>query len=113
MCAICGEVSWSRAVRAEDTAKIVAEMRHRGPDDSGIWSSAQQNCVLGHARLSVIDLSPSGHQPMVDPETGNVIVFNGEIYNFQALRKACEANGDRFRSSSDTEVILALYRRHG
>jgi asparagine synthase (glutamine-hydrolysing) len=69
--------------------------------------------VLGHARLSIIDLSPLGHQPMRDPETGNCIAFNGEIYNFQALRQECEAAGDSFRSHSDTEVILALYRRHG
>jgi asparagine synthase (glutamine-hydrolysing) len=69
-------------------------------------------CVLGHARLSIIDLSPAGHQPMFDVITGNTIVFNGEIYNFQELRKKLVSAGDLFNSHSDTEVILALYRRY-
>ncbi len=92
---------------------MVEAIRHRGPDHSAVWVSPGRLCVLGHARLSIIDLTPQGHQPMVDPETGNCIVFNGEIYNFQMLRKECEDLGDTFRSKSDTEVILALYRRHG
>ena len=92
---------------------MVSGIAHRGPDDRGLWSSPNGACVLGHARLSIVDLSPAGHQPMLDPITGNAIVFNGEIYNFQVLRKDCEAAGDVFRSHSDTEVILALYRRHG
>jgi asparagine synthase (glutamine-hydrolysing) len=92
---------------------MVTGIAHRGPDDRGLWSSPTGVCVLGHARLSIVDLSPAGHQPMVDAITGNTIVFNGEIYNFQALRKNCEATGDVFKSRSDTEVILALYRRHG
>lgn len=88
-------------------------IRHRGPDDQGIWSSSNGECVFGHARLSIIDLSSLGHQPMVDQETGNCIVFNGEIYNFQALRRECEDVGYRFSSHSDTEVILVLYRKYG
>lgn len=88
-------------------------IRHRGPDDQGLWSSDSGECILGHARLAVIDLSAGGHQPMSDDATGNVIVFNGEIYNFQSLRQDCETLGDRFHSRSDTEVILALYRRYG
>lgn len=86
---------------------------HRGPDDRGFWASPGGACALGHARLSIVDLSPAGHQPMVDPLTGNAVSFNGEIYNFQALREECQSAGDVFVSSSDTEVILALYRRHG
>lgn len=86
---------------------------HRGPDDRGLWASPDGACVLGHARLAIVDLSALGHQPMLDSLTGNAIVFNGEIYNFQSLRRECEAQGDVFRSNSDTEVILALYRRHG
>ena len=92
---------------------MVSGIAHRGPDDRGLWSSPNGVCALGHARLSIIDLSPAGHQPMLDPLTGNAIVFNGEIYNFRELRKDCEAAGDMFKSHSDTEVILALYRRHG
>jgi asparagine synthase (glutamine-hydrolysing) len=92
---------------------MVVRLHHRGPDDSGLWVSSQNECVLGHTRLSIIDLSSAGHQPMIDPLTGNAITFNGEIYNFLELRKACEGAGDTFTSQSDTEVILALYRRHG
>lgn len=92
---------------------MVRRIRHRGPDDSGHWVSPARDCVLGHARLSIIDLSPLGHQPMIDSVTGNALVFNGEIYNFQSLRRECETAGDTFRSQSDTEVMLALYRRYG
>ncbi|PZO06773.1 MAG: asparagine synthase (glutamine-hydrolyzing) [Lysobacteraceae bacterium] len=113
MCGIAGHISFQRPPEAATVAEMVRRIRHRGPDDRGLWPSPKGECVLGHARLSIIDLSPLGHQPMLDPETGNCIVFNGEIYNFQALRRECEAAGDRFRSQSDTEVILALYRRHG
>ena len=113
MCGIAGGIDWGNRPGADAVAVMTAAIAHRGPDDRGLWSSPDGACVLGHARLSIIDLSPLGHQPMLDPETGNAIVFNGEIYNFQALRKDCEAAGARFRSHSDTEVILALYRRYG
>ena len=113
MCGIAGHLSFHRPPEPAKVAELVQRIQHRGPDDQGIWSSPASECVLGHARLSIIDLSPLGHQPMLDSESGNCIVFNGEIYNFQALRRECEAAGDRFRSHSDTEVILALYRRYG
>ncbi|MGE0315545.1 MAG: asparagine synthase (glutamine-hydrolyzing) [Lautropia sp.] len=113
MCGIAGHLSFSQPPCGAAIERMIGAIRHRGPDDQGVWKSPDGACVLGHARLSIIDLSPLGHQPMLDPETGNGIVFNGEIYNFQALRKQCEAAGDQFRSHSDTEVILALYRRHG
>ena len=113
MCGIVGHISFVKQPLEDQVESLVQRIRHRGPDDCGLWTSANKVCVFGHARLSIIDLSPLGHQPMVDPETGNCIVFNGEIYNFQALRQECEAAGDKFRSFSDTEVILAIYRRHG
>jgi asparagine synthase (glutamine-hydrolysing) len=106
-------VRWSSRAGSDAVSAMVEGVGHRGPDDRGLWSSPTGQCTLGHARLSVVDLSPLGHQPMIDRHTGNAIAFNGEIYNFQSLRKLCEAEGDVFRSASDTEVILALYRRHG
>jgi asparagine synthase (glutamine-hydrolysing) len=113
MCGIAGQVGLAGGVEPASVGRMIAGIRHRGPDDEGIWTSADGRCAFGHARLSIIDLSPSGHQPMIDPDTGAVVVFNGEIYNFQELRAECVRAGDRFVSHSDTEVILALYRRHG
>jgi asparagine synthase (glutamine-hydrolysing) len=112
MCGIAGELNWVFRANREAVDVMVHGIAHRGPDDRGLWSSPNGTCALGHARLSIVDLSPAGHQPMLDPNNGNAIVFNGEIYNFQSLRKDCEAAGDVFKSRSDTEVILALYRRH-
>jgi asparagine synthase (glutamine-hydrolysing) len=113
MCGIAGTLNWRAHTSGEAVDAMVTGIGHRGPDDRGLWSSPKGVCVLGHARLSIIDLSPAGHQPMLDVITGNAIVFNGEIYNFQELRKKLVSVGDLFNSHSDTEVILALYRRHG
>lgn len=112
MCGIAGE-AFCRTPDIERIREMTGRIAHRGPDDQGIWSTNSSECVLGHARLAVLDLSAAGHQPMVDDMTGNAIVFNGEIYNFQSLRQKCEALGDHFHSRTDTEVILALYRRYG
>ena len=113
MCGLAGEVHFGGAVDAAAAAHMAEGIAHRGPDDHGLWIEQGQRCVLTHRRLSIIDLSPLGHQPMLDPATGNALVFNGEIYNYRELRRQCEALGDNFRSESDTEVILALYRRYG
>jgi asparagine synthase (glutamine-hydrolysing) len=113
VCGIAGQVGWGGVPGQTDVTEIIRRIDHRGPDDSGVWRSPRGECVLGQARLSIIDLSSGGHQPMIDPETGNSIVFNGEIYNFQQRRDELIALGDSFRSDSDTEVILALYRRYG
>jgi asparagine synthase (glutamine-hydrolysing) len=88
-------------------------MIHRGPDDAGEWWSSDGRVGLAHTRLSIIDLSPAGHQPMLDASGSLSIVFNGEIYNFGDLRDELIANGHVFRSNSDTEVILAAYREWG
>lgn len=113
MCGIAGLVSSGGAIRADEMDALVSGIAHRGPDDRGIYSPPGDACVLGHTRLSIIDLSADGHQPMVCRQTGNVIVFNGEIYNFKELRQAEEGHGRCFVSHSDTEVILALYARLG
>ncbi len=113
MCGIAGSVGFATLPDVRQTAQMTRGLQHRGPDDEGIWVSDGGTCVLGHRRLSVIDLSQGGHQPMVDPVSGNAITFNGEIYNYRELRTECEAKGEKFLSTSDTEVILVLYRRLG
>jgi asparagine synthase (glutamine-hydrolysing) len=90
---------------------MIKTVRHRGPDDEGVWSD--QVCGLAHARLSIIDLSPAGHQPMETADERVWISFNGEIYNFLELRKELEDKGYFFRSHSDTEVILYGYLAWG
>lgn len=88
-------------------------MRHRGPDDAGVQIIANGQLVLGHRRLSILDLSPLGHQPMMHPSGRLWITFNGEIYNFRDIREELTDTGESFRSESDTEVILAAYWRWG
>jgi asparagine synthase (glutamine-hydrolysing) len=92
-------------------------MVHRGPDASGTWSSAPDargwGALLAHRRLSILDLSPAGGQPMVDPVTGHVVVFNGEIYNFGELRQRLLAEGQEFKSTGDTAVMLRALGLHG
>ncbi len=88
-------------------------LRHRGPDACGEWRSADGACWLGHTRLSILDPSPNGAQPMVDPDTGSALIFNGEIYNHRILRARLPHMKGRWRGESDTETILAGYRRWG
>jgi asparagine synthase (glutamine-hydrolysing) len=108
MCGICGFTG----PRADDAlSAMVRAMHHRGPDDCGSWTS--ESASLGMARLAVLDLTAAGHQPMVTDDGLIRIVYNGEVYNFAAERARLEADGVRFRSSSDTEVVLRLYERHG
>src|SRR5687768_854916 len=107
MCGIAGLVI-PHGERCADTLKgMVAALRHRGPDDEGVCFF--QSCGLGHSRLSIVDLS-TGQQPMFSPDRQTAVVFNGEIYGYQGLRRALEEYP--FRTSSDTELILALYERH-
>jgi asparagine synthase (glutamine-hydrolysing) len=113
MCGISGAVATSGA-GVTDLRKVVERMVsrqvHRGPDDSGTWDAP--GVVLGHNRLSIIDRG-GGHQPMHDESGRYTIVFNGEIYNYREIRQLLEANGHRFVSNSDTEVLLRLYIAHG
>jgi asparagine synthase (glutamine-hydrolysing) len=115
MCGIFGVVSRGSRLPADFLPKAARGLAHRGPDDSGtiLLNTAGEEIGFAHTRLSIIDLSPLGHQPMRDPVTGSWIVFNGEIYNFRELRKELEGAGVEFKSHSDTEVILAAYRVWG
>src|SRR5271170_3720208 len=122
MCGIIGILSRKAPIPPGVLEQATASLAHRGPDDSGTVLLAVQpkdmqpeatEIGFGHRRLSILDLSPLGHQPMHDPVSGNWIVYNGEIYNFRVLRNELEAAGVRFKSHSDTEVILAAYRVWG
>lgn len=109
MCGIVGAIS--RIPEKLDMAGAIARLHHRGPDDSGTWVGGE--AALGFVRLSILDLSPAGHQPMVSPDGRYVIVFNGEIYNFAELRDDLERTGETFVGHSDTEVLLRLFARQG
>lgn len=98
---------------SEMALRMTTQLQHRGPDDSGIWCDPTCGLALGHRRLSIIDLSQQGHQPMHSGCGRYVIVFNGEIYNFRALRPVLEARGVSFRGHSDTEVLLAAIGEFG
>lgn len=113
MCGIAGEVNFRKRLDPDLISMMVQKIRHRGPDDEGLWVCKDASCILGHARSNIIDLSSMGHQPMLDPNTGNCIVFDGKIYNSKTLRRDCEREGEQFRSDSDAEVVLALYRLYG
>jgi asparagine synthase (glutamine-hydrolysing) len=98
----------------ESARRMVAPLAHRGPDDEGVWADPATGLALGHRRLSVIDLSPNGHQPMASPSSRYVTTFNGELYNFAELRDVLAGgHGVRFRGSSDTEVLLAACDQWG
>jgi asparagine synthase (glutamine-hydrolysing) len=116
MCGIAGIFAYaSRAapVDSDEILRIDRCMAARGPDGNGLWSDPERRIALAHRRLAIIDLSPSGAQPMIDEAHGVVITFNGEIYNYRALREDFEARGYRFKSNSDTEVLLAAYIFYG
>jgi asparagine synthase (glutamine-hydrolysing) len=111
MCGICGKLHFDRQSTDEESlSRMMAAMRHRGPDGAGIFRSGPIG--LGHVRLSIIDLE-YGAQPIANEDGSVWIVFNGEIYNYQDLRRALSAAGHVFRTQSDTEVIVHLYEEHG
>ena len=113
MCGIAGRYNYLTG--APVSPRMVQGMcdliAHRGPDADGVWTDGPVG--LGHRRLAVIDLSEGGRQPMTDIRGGLMIVFNGEIYNYLELKHDLESKGHRFRSKSDTEVMLASYRQWG
>jgi len=113
MCGICGLVNYiSNGVMCRDTVvRMTSTLHHRGPDRSDVWMS--ESAGLGHARLSIIDLTEAGNQPMRSEDGRYVIVYNGEVYNFSELRSELEREGTKFNGHSDTEVILYAYARHG
>jgi len=113
MCGIAGIFSFQQnaPVTAAQIKKMTDAIRHRGPDDEGIYIN--QQIGLGHRRLSIIDLSPDGHQPMTGPDGSTQIIYNGELYNYLELRAELKKRGHRFKSQSDTEVILHAYQEYG
>lgn len=116
MCGVNGIFAFHAAADAPDENELLATreaMRARGPDGFGAWWSENRRCALAHRRLSILDLSDRASQPMISEDGGLAIVFNGEIYNYPALRAELEARGTRFRTSSDTEVLLHLYAQAG
>jgi asparagine synthase (glutamine-hydrolysing) len=116
MCGVNGIFAYHAAASTPREPELLATrdaMRARGPDGSGLWWSSDRRCGLGHRRLSILDLSDRASQPMTSADGKIVITFNGEIYNYKALRDGLEADGVQFRTSSDTEALLHLYARHG
>ena len=110
MCGLAGTLDLARQTAEDDlrarVARMAATLVHRGPDSEGTWVDAAAGIAFGHRRLAIIDLSPTGHQPMVSADGRFVIVYNGETYNFRELRRELEARGTTFRGHSDTEVAL-------
>lgn len=116
MCGIAGSFTYADgpgAPRHEELRRLSAALTVRGPDASGYWETQDGRLRFAHRRLAIIDLSASGNQPFVDAECGNVLVFNGEIYNFCELRRELIKSGHTFQSDGDSEVILKGYREWG
>jgi asparagine synthase (glutamine-hydrolysing) len=115
MCGIAGILPYRSD---QDNLEILVQrmqnaLQHRGPDDQGVYISSHRQAALAHTRLSILDLSPAGHQPMRSTDGRYWITFNGEIYNFLELQRKLIAQGEKFHSQTDTEVILKLYQQFG
>ncbi|HEV7574257.1 MAG TPA: asparagine synthase (glutamine-hydrolyzing) [Thermoanaerobaculia bacterium] len=116
MCGINGIVSFggrAPAIDVDELTRTREAMRSRGPDAAGIWLSPDGRAGFGHRRLSIIDVSNRANQPMVSSDGDLVLTFNGEIYNFRELREELEREGETFATTSDTEVVLRMYRKWG
>ncbi len=114
---MCGIAGWFVAPESapdeQALLRVTRALRHRGPDDSGVFVASAQGVALGHRRLSIIDLSAASHQPMLALDGRVALVYNGELYNFRELRRELEAAGERFATSGDTEVVLRAYLHWG
>lgn len=119
MCGLCGVVGPVDRAAPDHIEAMAKSLRHRGPDDAGSWTrrfsidGADQVVALGHTRLSILDLSPLGHQPMLSSDGTIAVAYNGEIYNFRALREELRALGSCFGSECDTEVLIEAWRHWG
>ena len=113
MCGVVGLLNAKSTDLPHQISRMVQAIRYRGPDDHGVWCDAAVGLGLGHARLSILDLSPEGHQPMVSASGRYVLSYNGEVYNFAELRCRLDATGATFRGHSDTEVMLAAFEAWG
>src|SRR3990170_3091949 len=117
MCGIAGLLDLKRRSGDNELRVLAANMagalHHRGPDDRGVWVDAEAGVALGHTRLSIIDLSPAGAQPMVSASGRFVLSYNGEIYNAAELRADLERAGHTFRGHSDTEVLVEGFAEWG
>src|SRR3990172_11589108 len=112
MCGIAGKIQFgNQIVTGKDLELMAIKIAHRGPDDQGVYISKDKKVGLASRRLAIIDLSSKGHQPMTYLNR-YWITFNGEVYNFQEERKILEREGYKFKSNTDTEVILALYDKY-
>lgn len=111
MCGLCGVIDLDRPPDTETVARMMEELKHRGPDGTGTY--AADGVALGHLRLAIIDLSDGGVQPFASEDGRHQLLHNGEIYNYRELRAELEQKGHRFRSATDTEVILAAFREWG
>ena len=111
MCGIIGFVDASLSQeRRQELLKITSNaIRHRGPDDHGLFQEPQVGLGFAHRRLSILDLSPLGHQPMTSPSGRYVMIYNGEVYNGPQLAKELESSGYSFKGHSDTEVMLTAF----
>jgi len=114
---MCGITGWlnlpGRTYGTAVLERMADSIRHRGPDDHGYYEEPESGLALAHRRLSIIDLTSASHQPMVDKERGVVLSYNGELYNYQQLRRDLESKGHRFHSSGDTEVVLRSFIEWG
>jgi len=113
MCGILGQVNYQDMINQELLKKMLKTLVHRGPDGDGLYYSSDGCVALGHQRLSIIDLSEKGRQPMSNEDNTIWITFNGEIYNFKELREVLKGKGHQFRSQTDTEVIIHGYEQWG
>src|SRR6478672_8701046 len=111
MCGIAGVVGPRAAEHAGAVSRMIGAMEHRGPDGDGLFVAPSGQCVLGHRRLAILDLTSAAAQPMTSADDRFTLVYNGELYNFRELQRGLEGQGDCFTSTGDTEVLLRLLSR--